>query len=102
MYIYILWRIARQRFAKHVPERYAANKNRRPLLENGVGYHGITSISDTTTVLETLRAMISIWFSRSLKGEEFASQSISESQTRNYSATKINSISQPQWKGRHS
>jgi hypothetical protein len=27
--------VTRQRLAKHVPERYAVNKNRRPLLDNG-------------------------------------------------------------------
>jgi hypothetical protein len=31
--------IARQRLAKHVPERYAVNMNRRPLLYNGFGHH---------------------------------------------------------------
>jgi hypothetical protein len=62
-----LWRIARQRLAKHFPERYAVNKNRRPVLGNGFGYHGITSVSDVTTILETSRAVISIRFSRSYK-----------------------------------
>jgi hypothetical protein len=28
--------IARQWLAKHVPESYAVNKNRRPLLDNGL------------------------------------------------------------------
>jgi hypothetical protein len=31
--------IARQRLAKYVPDRYAVNKNRRPLLDNGFGEH---------------------------------------------------------------
>jgi hypothetical protein len=57
--INIMWRIARQRLAKHVPERYGLNKNRRPLPENGFSYHGITSLSDATTLLEPLRAVIS-------------------------------------------
>jgi hypothetical protein len=43
-----LRRIARERLAKHVPERYAVNENRRPLLDNGLGYHGITGVSGTT------------------------------------------------------
>jgi hypothetical protein len=38
-----MWRCARQRLAKHVPERYAINENRRPLLNNGFGYHGIAA-----------------------------------------------------------
>jgi hypothetical protein len=42
-----LWRIARQRLAKHVPEHYAVNENRRPLLDNGFGYHGSTGVSGT-------------------------------------------------------
>jgi hypothetical protein len=39
---------ARQRLAKHVPEPYAANKNRRPLLDNGFSYHGTKHVSGTT------------------------------------------------------
>jgi hypothetical protein len=46
-------------------------KNRRPLLDNGFGYHGSTHVSDTThiwtTVVETLDAVISTQFSRSYK-----------------------------------
>jgi hypothetical protein len=34
--------------AKHVHERYAVKEIRRPLLDNGFGYHGITSVSSTT------------------------------------------------------
>jgi hypothetical protein len=53
--------------AKHVPERYAVNKNRRPLLDNGLGYHGIIGISSTTQIwteaIEPLEAVISIRFS---------------------------------------
>jgi hypothetical protein len=32
--------IVRQRLAKHVPEHYAVNKNKRPLLDSGFSYHG--------------------------------------------------------------
>jgi hypothetical protein len=39
--------IARQWLAKHVPERYAVNKKRRHLLDNGFHYDGITSVSVT-------------------------------------------------------
>jgi hypothetical protein len=59
--------VARQRLAKHVPERYAVNKNRRPLLDNGFRYHGTARVSDATTVLEPLRAVISIRFFRSYR-----------------------------------
>jgi hypothetical protein len=59
--------IARQWLAKHVAERYAVNKNRHPLLDNGFGYYGITRVSDTTTALEPLTAVIYIRFSRSYK-----------------------------------
>jgi hypothetical protein len=52
--------IARQRLAKHVPECYAVNKNRRPLLDNGFGYHSLTSVSDATTALENLETVSSI------------------------------------------
>jgi hypothetical protein len=44
----IMWLIARQRLAKHVPERYAVNEDRRPLLDNVFGYHGIAGVSGTT------------------------------------------------------
>jgi hypothetical protein len=30
----------RQRLTEHVPERYAVNKNRRALTDNGFSYHG--------------------------------------------------------------
>jgi hypothetical protein len=56
--------IAGQRLAKHVLALYTVNKNRRPFLDNGFGCQGITSVSDTTTVLEPLKAVVSIWFSR--------------------------------------
>jgi hypothetical protein len=63
---WILWRISRQRLAKHVPERCAVNENRRPLLDNRFGYV-ITSLSGTsqtwTGVMEPLEAVISISFS---------------------------------------
>jgi hypothetical protein len=59
--------IARQRLAKHVPQRYAVNKNRCPLLDNAFGYHGIASVSDATTVLEPLEAVSSIRFARGYK-----------------------------------
>jgi hypothetical protein len=70
-----MWRIARQRLAKHIPKYYAVNKNRRPLLDNGFGYHGITGVSSTTqtwtAVLEPLKVVILIWFSQSYKSSEF-------------------------------
>jgi hypothetical protein len=59
--------IGRQRLAKHVPDRYAVNKSRRPSLGNGIDYHGITNASDATTVLEPLKAVISMRISRSYK-----------------------------------
>jgi hypothetical protein len=40
--------IVRQRLANHVPERYAVNKNRSPLLVNGYGYHGSGHVPVTT------------------------------------------------------
>jgi hypothetical protein len=59
-------RIARQQLAKYVPECYAVNENRRPLLNNGFGYHDITGVSDTTqtwtAATEPLEAVISIKF----------------------------------------
>jgi hypothetical protein len=62
---------ARQRLAKHVPDRYAVNVIWRPLLDNGFGYHGITGVCGTTQtrteVLEPLKAVISILFSQSYK-----------------------------------
>jgi hypothetical protein len=70
---YIVTRMTpvRQRLRKHVHERYAVNKNRRPLLDNGFGYHGTKHVSDTTdtwwTVLEPLEEVISVRFSRSYK-----------------------------------
>jgi hypothetical protein len=63
--------IARQRLAKHVPEPYAGNKNRRPLLDNGFGYHGIRHVPVTTpkwtTVLESFKTVISIRVARGYK-----------------------------------
>jgi hypothetical protein len=38
---------ARQRLAKHVPERYAVNKNRHSLLVNGFSYRGTKHVSGT-------------------------------------------------------
>jgi hypothetical protein len=59
-----MWRIARQRLAKHVSERYAVNENRRPLLDNGFCYHGIAGVSGTTqtwnTVVEPLQLVSSV------------------------------------------
>jgi hypothetical protein len=52
-YDYIL-KHARQRLAKYVPQRYAVNENRRPLLDNVFGYHGITGVSDTTQTWNTV------------------------------------------------
>lgn len=59
--------IARQRLAKRIPERYAVDKNRRPLLDIGFGYNAVTSVSDTTYTceLEHLKAVSSIRFARS-------------------------------------
>jgi hypothetical protein len=37
----------RQRLAKHVPKRYPVNKYKRPLLDNGFGYHGTKHVSGT-------------------------------------------------------
>jgi hypothetical protein len=37
--------IARKWLTKHVSERYAVNENRRPLLGNGIGYHGSAVVS---------------------------------------------------------
>jgi hypothetical protein len=63
--------IARERLAKHVPVCYAVNKSRRPLLDNGFSYHGIRHIPVTTrmtsTVLESFKAVISIWFAQIYK-----------------------------------
>jgi hypothetical protein len=42
--------IARQRLAKHVPERYAVNENKRPLLDNGFGYYGVRGVAGTTQI----------------------------------------------------
>jgi hypothetical protein len=76
--------IARQRLAKHIPELYAVNKDRRPLLDNGFGYHGITSVSDTmdTCELEHLKAVSSIRSARNYKRrpDHRKSQSISQPQ----------------------
>jgi anti-sigma factor RsiW len=62
---------ARQRLAKHVPKRYAVNKNIRPLLENGCSYHGSrqgsASTRTWTTVLEPFKAVISIRFAQGCK-----------------------------------
>jgi hypothetical protein len=48
--------IARQRFGKHIPEFTLLTIERRPLLDNGFGYHGtkhVSEIKDTlTTVME--------------------------------------------------
>jgi hypothetical protein len=66
--------IARQRLAKHVPERYAVSKNRHPLLDSGFNYHCIASLSDATTVLEPLRTVFIFGSPEVIKGEEFASQ----------------------------
>jgi hypothetical protein len=71
LFMGILWRIARKRFGKHVAERFTVNQNRRPLLDNGFGYRGITGLFGTTqtwtAVLEPLKAVISVRFSRSYK-----------------------------------
>jgi hypothetical protein len=63
MYVsFISWRIARQRLAKHVPEFYSVNENRRPLLDNGCGYHGFT-VADMNSSNGTLGGVISVKFS---------------------------------------
>jgi hypothetical protein len=38
---------ARQPLAKHFPERYAVNKNKPILLDNGFSYHGTKQVSGT-------------------------------------------------------
>jgi hypothetical protein len=57
---------ARQRLGKHVPERYAVNKNRRLLLDNGFSYHGTKDVSGTT-VAELSEAVISTRFAEGYK-----------------------------------
>jgi hypothetical protein len=63
--------IAKQRLPKHVPERYAVNKNRRSLQDNGFGYHGIRHVPvkmlTWTTVPEPFKAVISIRFAQGYK-----------------------------------
>jgi hypothetical protein len=62
--------IDRQRWAKHVPELYAVNKNRFSLLDNGYGYRGIRQVpvtTRTTTVLEPFQAVISTRFAQGYK-----------------------------------
>jgi hypothetical protein len=63
----ILWRIARQRLAKHALDRYALNENRRVLLDNELGYHGNTGVSGTiltwTAGMEPFKAVICTRFS---------------------------------------
>jgi hypothetical protein len=62
---------ARQRLAKHVSERYAVNKNRRPLLDNGFSYHGTKHVSGTThtyaTEAEPFKEVISTRFAEGCK-----------------------------------
>jgi hypothetical protein len=62
---------ARQRIAKHVLEPYAVIKNRRPLLDNGFGYHGIRHVPVTTrttaTVLVPFKVVISTRFAQGYK-----------------------------------
>jgi hypothetical protein len=48
--------IATQRLSKCVPERYAVNKNRRPLVDNGFCYQRIRH-GPTTTVLGHFKAV---------------------------------------------
>jgi hypothetical protein len=71
LYIVTNMTIARQWLAKHIPDRYAVNKNRRPLLDNGFGYHGIRHVPVTTfttkTVLEPFKAVISTQFAKGHK-----------------------------------
>jgi hypothetical protein len=71
----VMWCIARQWLAKHVPKHYAVSENRHPLLDNGFGYHSITEVSGTThtwtAVLEPLKAMILIQFSWNYNSSEF-------------------------------
>jgi hypothetical protein len=58
----LLNNIARQQLAKHVPKRYALNKNRCPLLGNGFDYHGSRHVPVTTptwtTMLEPFKTVI--------------------------------------------
>jgi hypothetical protein len=75
--------IVRQRLSKHIPDRYAVNKTRRPLLENEFGYHGIRHVSvtmhTTTTVLELFKEAISTRFAQGykMKPEEIERQRMS-------------------------
>jgi hypothetical protein len=66
---------ARQRLAKHFPERYSVNKNRRPLLGNVFGYHGIIHVLLTrrarTKVLEPFKAVITNRFAEGYKRRAF-------------------------------
>jgi hypothetical protein len=48
LFAIILWIIDRKRLAKHIPEGYDMNENRRPLLDNRHGYHGIGGVSGAT------------------------------------------------------
>jgi hypothetical protein len=59
--------LTKQRLAKYLPERYSVNKNRRLVLDNGFGSHGITEVTYATAVLETLKAVSSIQFGRGYK-----------------------------------
>jgi hypothetical protein len=52
---------ARQRLAKHVPERYAITKNRRSLLDNAFSYHR-TNYGFGTMEAEPFKVVISTRF----------------------------------------
>jgi hypothetical protein len=83
---------ARQQLAKHVPKRYAANKNRRPLLDNWFGYHGTKRVSGTThtykTDADSLKAVSSIQFAWVYK--------MRPDQTKTERVNQLVRISQPQ------
>jgi hypothetical protein len=57
----ILWHIARQRLAKHVPELYAVNEDSRQLLGNRFGYHGIIGVSGTTQTWTAVMKPLQRW-----------------------------------------
>jgi hypothetical protein len=59
---------ARQRLAKYVPERYAVNKNRRLLLDNRFGYHGIIHVPMATDMQITTDKYTNHWIKCSVFG----------------------------------
>jgi hypothetical protein len=110
--------IARQRLAKHVLERYAVNKNRRPLLRNGfvehafpwqrfakhVGYCEIDTRSRENGYADYNRRIhvlldwvFCIWFARGYKREQFARRIRERERERERASESVNEwIGQPQ------